>query len=228
MHPSDPGYATMRYTHVVYFGSCMPYQRLGDYAGWHRDALAGTPKPLANLAYRVALLAQNARGDGIAHSALIGAALWTRRDRTGTPEAAAAPADCADGCAALAQELGADVEVASAGISAVDGQPASGHAQTVARVEGLNLEEHRSARIAPASIEAADLVLTMTAAHREALHREWPQHRDRVLTLGEAAGVDADVTDPYGGTVEDYETTSREIGRLLRAAWPAISRRLAI
>ena len=129
---------------------------------------------------------------------------------------------------ALANQHAADVMVASAGISAVDGQPASGHAQTVARIEGLDLAEHRSARVSPASIESADLVLTMTAAHREALLREWPQHRDRVLTLGETAGVDVDVTDPFGGTVDDYEMTSREIGRLLRAAWPAISRRLAL
>jgi protein-tyrosine phosphatase len=129
---------------------------------------------------------------------------------------------------ALANQHVADVVVASAGTSAVDGQPASGHAQTVAKLEGLDLREHRSARIALASIESADLVLTMTAAHRDALHREWPRYRDRVLTLGEAAGVDADVTDPFGGTVEDYEMASREIARLLRAAWPAISRRLAI
>ena len=123
---------------------------------------------------------------------------------------------------------GVPVTVASAGISAVDGQPASGHAQTVARIEGLDLAEHRSARVSPASVESADLVLTMTAAHREALLREWPQYGDRMLTLGEAAGVDVDVTDPFGGTVDDYEMTSREIGRLLRAAWPAISRRLAL
>ena len=134
--------------------------------------------------------------------------------------------------AALAREIVAEhaahVVVTSAGISAVDGEPASGHAQTVAAMEGGSLTDHRSARVDGGLVGAADLVLTMTAAHRESLHREWPQYRDRVMTLGDVAGVDGDVADPFGGSVEDYQKTSRELARLLRAAWPTITRQLGL
>ena len=125
-------------------------------------------------------------------------------------------------------ERGVPVTVASAGISAVDGGPASGHAQTVAVMEGGSLEGHRSSQIDAGLLAAADLILTMTAAHRDSLHRQWPQDRDRVMTLGEASGLNVDVGDPFGGTIEDYERTSREIGRLVRAAWPTIERELGI
>lgn len=127
---------------------------------------------------------------------------------------------------AVAADHAVGLEVASAGISAVDGAPASGHAQTVAVALGGSLADHRSARVSAGMLAAADLVLTMTAAHRDALLAEWPAMADRVLTLGEAAGFHQDVADPYGGSYEDYERTAAELGRLIRAAWPTISGRL--
>lgn len=127
---------------------------------------------------------------------------------------------------AVAREHGTGVDVASAGISAVDGSPASGHAQTVVAALGGDLSGHRSARVSGGALAEADVVLTMTAVHREALLAQWPTMADRVLTLGEAAGFDQDVADPYGGSLEDYERTAAELGRLIRAAWPLVSGRI--
>jgi protein-tyrosine-phosphatase len=126
----------------------------------------------------------------------------------------------------IADDRGVSVVVASAGISAVDGAPASGHARTVAAALGGSLADHKSMRVTRGLVGAADLVLTMTAAHRDQLLASWPELSDRVMTLGEASGVDVDVDDPYGGTFEDYERCAAQLGRLLRAAWPTISPRL--
>lgn len=126
---------------------------------------------------------------------------------------------------ATAAEHAHDLEVASAGISAVDGAPASGHALSVAAARGGSLADHRSVRVTGALLGAADLVLTMTADHRDRLLAEWPQLADRVLTLGEAAGVEGDIEDPWGGSFEDYERTAGQLARLIRAAWPVIARR---
>lgn len=132
--------------------------------------------------------------------------------------------------AVLARTVVADhamgIVVASAGISAVDGSPASGHAQTVAAALGGSLADHRSMRVSGGLLGAADLVLTMTGDHRDRLLAQWPAMADRVLTLGEAAGLDQDVADPFGGSYEDYERTAAELGRLIRAAWPQIAGRL--
>jgi protein-tyrosine-phosphatase len=127
---------------------------------------------------------------------------------------------------AVAADHALDVVVASAGISAVDGAPASGHAQAVAAALGGSLTDHRSMPVSGGLLGAADLVLTMTGEHRDRLLAEWPALSDRILTLGEAAGFDQDVADPFGGDFENYERTAAEIGRLIRAAWPQISGRL--
>jgi len=80
--------------------------------------------------------------------------------------------------AALGQEMMAriqalrQVDVASAGTSATDGTPASGNALKVMRESGLDLGGHRSRLATPTVIEAADLVLTMTAAHAATIARE--------------------------------------------------------
>ena len=45
----------------------------------------------------------------------------------------------------------------------------------------------------------ADLILTMTRGHREAILAQWPNAAPRTHVLGGAAG---DVADPMGGTTE--------------------------
>lgn len=66
----------------------------------------------------------------------------------------------------------------------------------------------------------------MTAEHRDRILAAWPRMADRLLTLGEAAGLDVDVDDPWGGSHDDYERTDGQLARLIRAAWPTIARRL--
>ena len=126
----------------------------------------------------------------------------------------------------IADDRAMNVVVASAGISAVDGAPASGHARTVAAALGGSLADHKSMRVTRGLLGAADRVLSMTAAHRDQLLASWPELSDRVMTLGEASGVDVDVDDPWGGSFEDYERCAAQLGRMLRAAWPTISPRL--
>lgn len=125
----------------------------------------------------------------------------------------------------IAAEQGLRVDVASAGISAVDGEQASGHAQSVAKSAGSDLSAHRSTRLDTGLVASADLILTMTVAHRRSIVEQWPAEADRVMTLGEAAGLDLDVEDPWGGPVEAYERTQQQLGKLIRAAWPVIAGR---
>ena len=126
---------------------------------------------------------------------------------------------------ALVAERGTDLVVASAGISAVDGSPASGHAQSVVAALGGDLTDHRSVRVSGSLLATADLILTMTEAHRDRLLEQWPAVAGRVMTLGEAAGIDQDIEDPFGGSLEDYERMAAQVGRLIRAAWPQIAGR---
>ncbi len=129
--------------------------------------------------------------------------------------------------AALSAELGDDaarVEIASAGTSAMDGQPASAGTRDVAAREGIDLSSHRSRRTTAALVRAADFVFVMEPAHRAALEAlgapgervhvlsEWPQPGEPGLP----------VSDPFGASREAYEECWRRIRRHVRRVAPAV------
>jgi protein-tyrosine-phosphatase len=121
------------------------------------------------------------------------------------------------------------LRIASAGLSARDGEPASERARAVAAEMDLDLGSHRSRRLGAAEVAEADLLLVMTADHRRAVLAAHPQARGRVFTLAEFAGMDppADVADPWGGEAADYRRTWFEIEELMLAAVPRLRRILA-
>lgn len=119
---------------------------------------------------------------------------------------------------AMLRGLAPDFQVRSAGISATDGAPASRHAREVLGERGLDLDGHRSRTVEPADLEWADLVLTMTEAHRTALVRRYPAAAPKVFPLRSFTGGAGDVVDPYGGGRSDYERTARELETTLAEA----------
>jgi len=115
----------------------------------------------------------------------------------------------------LAQRLGCAVEqlpaygwiVASAGVAAEPGSPASPHAQAVARQQGFSLARHRSRSVqALAGVGVGDMLVALTARHREALLGDWPELPVRLLhTAGQ------DIADPFGGSRETYAACAAQI-----------------
>jgi len=118
--------------------------------------------------------------------------------------------------AALRGALGAEaerVEVTSGGTAAWEGQPASEPSVTVAARDGFDLRSHRSRRVTPESLRAADRVIVMERSHlapvqalgadpsRTHVISEWPEPGDPNLA----------VYDPYGDSIEAYEETWRRI-----------------
>ncbi len=129
--------------------------------------------------------------------------------------------------AVFREELGDDaaqVEVVSAGVSALDGQPASAGAREAARREGLDLSGHRSRRATAPLLRDADLVLVMEREHARAavglgaepakVHvlSDWPEPGEPELA----------VPDPFGGSPEAYEESLRRIRRHVRRIVPTV------
>lgn len=114
---------------------------------------------------------------------------------------------------ALAEEQGLEASAESAGVSALVGEPAAPHAHRVTGELGINIDGHRARQVNQASLEDADLVLTMTSVHRDLLHREFGSHSGKVYTLPEYAADDrrAGIADPYGHNVGAYRASAREI-----------------
>jgi len=109
------------------------------------------------------------------------------------------------------------VRVASAGLAAHAGGPASRNALTVARRHGLELEAHRSQPLTPELLEWADLVLAMSPSHLAAIQQMGAG--EKAALLGEFApgntGAGAGVPDPFGGDEREYEQTLLELRRLI-------------
>jgi protein-tyrosine phosphatase len=98
--------------------------------------------------------------------------------------------------------------VASAGLSAHSGAPASPEAVTLLTRRGIDLSAHGSQPITDQLLDRTDHIYTMTAGHRDALLGVRPDLYERVQLL---ARDHSDISDPIGGSFEVYEACQREI-----------------
>jgi protein-tyrosine-phosphatase len=120
---------------------------------------------------------------------------------------------------ALEERGVSEITVSSAGTGAFEGAPASEGAYLVALEHGLDLSAHRARRLSAQVIQEADLVLTMSAHHRDRVIDDGGM--GKVFLLGTYAGrkgEDAAVNDPYGASLDEYRITYDELDRLIQAA----------
>jgi protein-tyrosine phosphatase len=111
--------------------------------------------------------------------------------------------------------LAGEYHVSSAGTSAFPGMPASYNAVEALRAAGIDLSQHSSSSIDNDIIDKADLILTMTASHRERMLRLRPDAASKTHVLAEyceAAGS-MDIYDPFGGDLDVYIKCRDEISR---------------
>ncbi|MEK3900490.1 MULTISPECIES: low molecular weight protein arginine phosphatase [unclassified Paenibacillus] len=154
----------------------------------------------------------------------------------------------------LAKERGIQVEVRSAGVSAVPGTSISRHAAGILQDEGIQ-DRIVSSQLDGEAVAWADLILTLTGAHKRHLLQYFPDAVTKTHTLKEyvqtqesvnadireldslyaeaelnlALGTEPDaaamqrmieirqripsfdISDPFGGSREDYELAASEI-----------------
>lgn len=108
-----------------------------------------------------------------------------------------------------------NIQVQSAGIYASDGENMSANSRKVLESKGVPFA-HKSSSLQPSTVEWADLILTMTAAHKQAIIYAFPEAISKVYMYKEFATPDdiQDVMDPFGGNVGIYEQTFEELNVL--------------
>ncbi|MEP7015199.1 MAG: serine hydroxymethyltransferase [Verrucomicrobiota bacterium] len=115
-----------------------------------------------------------------------------------------------------------DIEVASAGVHAVRGQPPSLYAVQVSERDGSNISGLRSQPLTPALVERATHIFAMTGAHLETIHLLFPNGAEKSFLLREfeepGSTVWRDVPDPIGQGREVYE----ECARIIKSALPSV------
>ncbi|GIW98143.1 MAG: protein-tyrosine-phosphatase [Pirellulaceae bacterium] len=103
--------------------------------------------------------------------------------------------------------------VASAGLSAFPGGPASPEAVKAMQRRGLNLEEHQSQPLSEHHVRYADAVFTMTQSHRQAILAQMPDCAEKVQLLSPQG---SDVHDPFGGTQDQYLKCADQMEHFVR------------
>jgi glycine hydroxymethyltransferase len=112
-----------------------------------------------------------------------------------------------------------DIEVLSAGVHAVRGQPPSLYAVQVCAEEGADISDLRSQPLTAALVDRATHIFAMTGAHLETIQTVFPQGAEKSFLLREfeepGTTVWRDVPDPIGLGREVYEDCARIIGNAL-------------
>nr|WP_308213608.1 low molecular weight phosphatase family protein [Mycolicibacterium aurum] len=141
--------------------------------------------------------------------------------------------------AAYAAEMGlADFRSSSAGTRAVIDHPMHADAAIVLEQLGGDSSGFAARQLTPKVASDADLILTMTAAHRDRVLEMCPQKLNKTFTLGEASRLASDfnaesiadlavlrprldakqreeVLDPIGQSFDVFESVGRRVAELL-------------
>lgn len=112
----------------------------------------------------------------------------------------------------IAEKNDLDILVDGAGIFATIGECAADNAIAVMKKRNIDLSLHRTKPLTEELIDMADIILTMTEAHKMLISN---MAEGKVFTLAEYADSEGDIPDPYGGDIEEYEETADEIYDIL-------------
>ena len=110
----------------------------------------------------------------------------------------------------------AHITVRSAGLLAIDGGDLSPNAKQT--LEKRNISYHHiSHAVTFDDLQWADLVLTMTTAHRNAIVSQFPQFQYKTYTLKEYVLPfhTPDISDPFGGDLSVYLETFEELNEAI-------------
>ena len=116
--------------------------------------------------------------------------------------------------------------VASAGLAACEGCPASEAAVEAIAEVGGNLKEHCSQPVTPRLVQEAAAIIVMTDAHAQQITGLYPSARDRLFLLRSfdpESPAHSNVADPFRGSLDDY----RKCRDLIRKAIPGLVNYLA-
>ena len=104
----------------------------------------------------------------------------------------------------IVEESGIEgIEVASAGLSAEEGEAPSGYAVEALREIGVDISAHRSRPVLKEDLLNADCIYVMTGQHRDVILEALPELLPRLVVM--------DVADPAGQELERYRECRDEM-----------------
>lgn len=104
------------------------------------------------------------------------------------------------------------IKASSVGLSIVEGSRTSKNAVAVIRENySMDLSVRQAVQLTEKHIEESDLILTMTSRIKNVLKDYYPSCKDKIYTLNEYVGINGDISDPYGGSIDVYRETFKNL-----------------
>ncbi len=110
---------------------------------------------------------------------------------------------------------GHQLQPASRGTVVLFPEPSNPKADTVLENHNLVLQNHISRQLMKEDMDEGTLILTMTEKLKQHIQETF-SITENLYTLKEYNGESGDVSDPYGGTLVDYEECYNELTRLIK------------
>lgn len=122
----------------------------------------------------------------------------------------------------MAEEAGADIEVGSAGLGAMEDMKPSRNSVVAMDEEGIDISRQRSRMLTPEMVEDYTHIFGLGSGHVETIRAYFPEAQEKTFVLREfiADGLDLEVPDPIGGDLDEYRLTRN----LIKEAMPSILR----
>lgn len=108
-----------------------------------------------------------------------------------------------------------EIETLSRGLVVLFPEPSNPKADLVLTNHDLSLDHHVATQLTKDDLDENTLVLTMTLSQKKKVMDDF-MVVDNVYTVKEFVGEIGDVTDPYGGSLIDYEDCYVELSRLMK------------
>ena len=111
----------------------------------------------------------------------------------------------------LINESGLSFEISSAGVSTFGGQPPSKHTLDILKREEIDLSANTSQPVSHELIDQSSYIFAMSSGHLSAIKSMFPKALEKAFLVTEFCDGEsvegADIPDPYGGTIKEYEHT---------------------
>ncbi len=119
-----------------------------------------------------------------------------------------------------------NIEITSAGLSAIDGMEASRWAQEVMQERGIDISQHRARNLSEKDVEEADLILTMSLSQKREIIERFPSVKDKVFLITELAfpGISSAIME-YERLFERIQQEKERLLSLERDRLEALKRR---
>lgn len=104
------------------------------------------------------------------------------------------------------------VRAYSAGMAVVHNSKTSKNSAFILKETiGRDISQRKASQLTKDMIENSGLILTMTSYMRDVLIGTFPQFKDKIYTLNEYVSVEGEIVDPFGGGIEVYRETYKQL-----------------